>query len=348
MLWIIPVLIVLFIAFMAWASYPWRINQKVLHTEIITIEPDEMMEVNEHPSVIKVLTFNLGFLYGVGSEGQGYEAKDPSYYQERLDKLIVQLKDWNADVLCLQEVDFDAKRSGHVNQAEYIAKHAGYPYLGEAYSWDLNYIPFPYWPPRNHFGKIKSGGVILSKYPLHDHEVTLLQKPHSKPWWYNLFYLHRYVQKVTVTIGDKSFKILNLHLEAFDKQNRIEQARAVSEKAKKENIDLVTGDFNMLPASASKRSKFKNSKDEYENDSSYDELLKSGLLEVIPDEIYVQDESRYFTFPSTRPDRRIDYIWYRPSLKMMKAEILPSVLSDHLPLRATFQIDGPRFNPYAQ
>ncbi len=33
---------------------------------------------------------------------------------------------------------------------------------------------------------------------------------------------------------------------------------------------------------------------------------------------------------------------------MMKAEVLTSALSDHLPLRADFQIDSPKFNPYSQ
>jgi endonuclease/exonuclease/phosphatase (EEP) superfamily protein YafD len=32
----------------------------------------------------------------------------------------------------------------------------------------------------------------------------------------------------------------------------------------------------------------------------------------------------------------------------MKAEVLPSASSDHLPLRAIFQISEPRFNPYSQ
>lgn len=346
--WIIPAVLLLFIMFAAWASYPWSINQYVTHPEIIHIEPDNMMETEEHPSVVKVLTFNLGYLFGRGSEGPGYEFREPSFYQKRLEELSENLKNWDVDIVFLQEVDFDAKRSGSINQAQYLAKKAGYPYVAEAPSWDLNYIPFPYWPPKNQFGQTKSGGAILSKYPLSDHEVTYLQKPTSKPWWYNLFYLHRYFQKATVAVGDKKFNIINVHLEAFDKTNRLEQAKLLSEKVQKEQIDLVTGDFNMLPTVAAKRSKFKDSTDEYENDRTYEEFSKSGLSEVVPDVIYLKDESLYFTFPAWRPDRRLDYIWYRPDLKMMKAEVLPTALSDHLPLRASFQIDGPRFNPFAQ
>jgi len=192
-----------------------------------------------------------------------------------------------------------------------------------------------------------SGGAILSRYPLSDHEVTLLNKPASSPWWYNLFYLHRYFQKVTVEVGNKKFNVINLHLEAFDKDNRMDQIRDLVQKIKDEDIDFVAGDFNMLPTSAAKRSKFFND-DDYENDQSFDLMTESGLLEVVPDEIYVKDESLFFTFPAWAPDRRLDYIFYKTGHKMMKAEVLPSALSDHLPLRASFQIDSPRINPYSQ
>lgn len=347
-LWSIALVLLGLVSFVAWASYPWRLHELVLKPEIIDVEPVEMMDIPEHPSVVKVLTFNLGYLFGLGSEGPGYEAREADFYKEKLKKLSEEIKEWNPDIICLQEVDFDAARSGHINQAQFIAKASGFPYVAEAHSWDLNYIPFPYWPLKNHFGKTKSGGAILSKYPLSDHEVTFLEKPQSKPWWYNLFYLYRYMQKVTVTMGEKSFKVVNVHLEAFDKENRRTQGRKIAQKVERDSIDLVMGDFNMLPPSATKKRKFKDSEDDYENDGTYDEVKKSGLSEVIPDEIYVLDEVRYFTFPSNKPDRRLDYIWYRPTLKMMKAEVLSSDLSDHLPLRATFQIDGPRFNPYAQ
>lgn len=346
-LWTVLIFIVSIVGLLAWTSYPWSIQEKVSKPEIISVEPDNMMEVPETPSVLKILTFNIGFLYGRGSEGPGYEHRELDFYQKTIDKLSQEIKDWDADVVCLQEIDFDSSRSHGVNQAHYIAKKAGYPYVAESVSWESNYIPFPYWPLKNNFGRMRSGGAIISKYPLTDHEVVLLAKPMSQPWWYNLFYLHRYFQKVTINVGEKKFKLINLHLEAFDKVDRKSQTTKLAEKVKAEKIDIVAGDFNTLPPSATKRSKFYN-EDDYENDASYEVMATTGLSEVIPDDIYAKEESLYFTFPAWAPDRRLDYIWYKPDLKMMKAEVLPSAISDHLPLRASFQIDGPRFNPYSQ
>ena len=298
------------------------------------------------PSVLKILTWNVGFFYGEGSEGEGYEKKDSSFFSERLVLASEELRQWDADIVFLQEIDFDSSRSHNVNQAITLAKLAGYHYVALAPSWIMNYIPFPYWPVSDHFGVMNSGGAILSRYPLQNNRVHLLEKPKSNPWWYNLFYLHRFLQDVEVVVGQKTFSITNLHLEAFDKSNREDQIRTLVEQHLKENIDFIAGDFNMVPDGASQKSKFLNG-DDYENDLSFSLMNESGLDEVIPMDIYDNSEKDYFTFPSSRPDRRLDYIFYQRGLKLMKAEVLTSTLSDHLPVRAIFQIDSPRINPYS-
>lgn len=334
-------------SFLLWASYPWSINEKAVNPEVVHLEPEGMVDWEEFPTVIKFMTWNIGYLYGLGSEGPGYEYKDKTFYEDKLEKFVQEVIDANVDVVALQEVDFDSSRSHFINEAQYLAKKANYPYIAEIISWEANYIPFPYWPFSNHFGKVRSGGAILSRYPILEHEAILLSKPQSHPWWYNMFYLHRYFQKVTLEVGDKKFKVINLHLEAFDKIDRESQIEKLKGIIPRDKIDFVLGDFNMIPASATKRSKFFNN-DNYEDDSSYEKMMESNLQEVIPDEIYAQDENLYMTFPSNKPDRRLDYIFYNGEYKMMKAEVLPSALSDHLPLKATFQISSPKINLYPQ
>ncbi len=335
------------VALIAWTSYPWSLDEKKSGGEIVAIEPDHMVDLEERPSVIKIMTWNLGFLYGEGSEGPGYSYREKNYFEDRMSQLALEIRERSPDVICLQEVDFSSHRSHYLNQATDLARRTGYPYVALAPSWVANYIPFPYMPLKNNFGSMNSGGAILSRYPILSQEVTLLKKPMSNPWWYNLFYLHRYFQKVEIEYGDKKFKIINLHLEAFDKADRKTQIQSLLEMVKGQSIDFITGDFNMVPMIATKKSKFYNA-DEYEDDPSAELMKKSGLSEVIPDDIYAKEESLYFTFPSWKPDRRLDYIFYRSGLKMMKAEIFTSALSDHLPLGASFQIDSPRFNPYSQ
>lgn len=336
------------LALLAWFGYPWSLGEKKIAGEIVHLGPEGIVGNEEFPSVIKVQTWNLAFLLGEGSEGTAYRPQDKKFFEDKLNLLVDEIKKTAPDIICFQEIDFESQRSSDLNQARYVALKAAYPYVAEAVSWQANYIPFPYWPVSSHFGRMKSGGAILSKYPIISHEIHLLQKPPSQPWWYNIFYLHRYFQTVQIELGDEKIKITNLHLEAFDKSDRKSQIELLGHKIRSENIQLVVGDFNMLPPSASKKSKFLNSEDDYENDNSYELMTKSELLEVIPDSIYVLEEARYFTFPASRPDRRLDYIFYNKDLKMIKAEVIPSALSDHLPLKASFQIASPKFNLYSQ
>lgn len=346
---VIIALSVLFLSFLGllfFMSYPWSLNEHTSAQEIMNVETLEMTDITEKPSVIKIMTWNLGYLYGEGSEGPGYVSQSKEFYERKLAGLVDLVKEVSPDIVCLQEIDFDSQRSQSMDQAKILAERAGYPFVARAISWDANYIPFPYWPISRHFGHMKSGGAVLSKYPIIKNDVTLLQKPLSQPWWYNLFYLHRYLQRVSIEINGQVFKLMNLHLEAFDKKDRMGQIEKLLAGLEKEKMDFITGDFNMVPSVASKK-KF-SVDDDYENDMSFELMQKSKLSEVIPTEIYEKDESLYFTFPSSRPDRRLDYIFYQPGLKMMKAEILPSALSDHLPLKATFQINSPQFNPYSQ
>ncbi len=337
------------VVLICWMSYPWSLGASSAEGPVTVVEPKVQIEMlEESPSTIKILTWNLGFLYGRGSEGPGYLPRTKEFYQERLEGLVSQIREWNPDIICFQEIDFESGRSGGINQAEYVAIHAGYPFVAEAVSWNANYIPFPYWPLSRNFGRMKSGGAILSRYPIKSHQLDILAKPASNPWWYNLFYLHRYQQQVSIDIGGKEYTVVNLHLEAFDKEDRAGQVRNLREKAATGKIDFAAGDYNMVPDVAAKKRRFSESEDDYEGDLSFGIMTKSGMEEVIPEEIYGKDETRFFTFPAWAPNRRLDYIFFKKGLKMMRAEVLPSALSDHLPLRASFQLSGPNFNPYQQ
>lgn len=338
-----PALFVLL--FISWASFPWSIKG---HKEAGTIVDLGTYQLDEElsPSILKMITWNTGFFYGEGSEGDGYEAQDEAFYSERLVLAANELKSWDADIVFLQEIDFASSRTHFINQAITLAKLAGYHFVAQAPSWKANYIPFPYWPVSLHFGRMNSGGAILSRYPLKNHQIHILDKPASNPWWYNLFYLHRYLQQVNVTVGEKSFHLVNLHLEAFDKANRENQIQELIKLHKTEEIDFIAGDFNMVPDAATQKSKFING-DDYTGDLSFRLMGESGLDEVIPMDIYEKSEKDYFTFPSSKPDRRLDYIFYQRGLKLMKAEVLSSALSDHLPLSAIFQINSPKVNPYS-
>jgi len=343
--WVLLAVIVPLIIFFVWATYPWELMQK---TETGVVGASHHGAVApERPSTLSVLSWNLSWAHGMGSEGTSeYQRQAPAHYERNLKRAAEVILKSGADIVLLQEIDFDSARSYHVDQLAKLAELTGLKHWARAESWRTRYVPFPYWPIRRQFGGVRSGGGVLSRWPITKNEVTLLQKPASKAWWYNLFYLYRYFQFVTIKIGERELKLVNLHLEAFDQATKEQQARELVSFAKHRALDFIGGDFNMLPAGAMKRSGFANPADVYEGDKTYTILSGLSQVEVVEHTSYLAQEEKWFTFPSSRPDRRLDYIYHATTLPFIAAEVVQGPhgdVSDHLPLKATFKLFEPEF-----
>lgn len=189
---------------------------------------------------LKICTWNTSYFYGLGSEGDDqYVKKDKQYFEERMQKSLTFFQD--CDLLFLQEIDFDAQRSHHIDQVKYLSQklEMNAIYLS---SWDLNYLPFPYELHRQ-WGKINSGGAVLSRFPLDLVESGQFEKPKNMAWPKSVFYLDRYWMTLDVKISsDLNLRVCNTHLEAFDENTRLHQLTALKHKC---DVDLLAGDFNM-------------------------------------------------------------------------------------------------------
>ncbi|MBK8009922.1 MAG: endonuclease/exonuclease/phosphatase family protein [Deltaproteobacteria bacterium] len=288
-----------------------------------------------------IVTWNIAWGYGWGSEGSGGRL-EPEHFARSIEAMAAFLRSVNADIVLLQEVDFDSTRSGHVDQLASLSEKTGLMYSARAVSWQANWVPFPYWPPSNHFGAMSSGGAVLSRYPITSNEVTLLPKPAKNPFWYNLFYLFRYVQRVEVSSGQHTIRIYNAHLEAFDLGNRERQAVVLSERVRKESMGytILGGDFNSVPPEATVRSGYPDEPEtNHEADTTIATLRQAGLNDTMPETLggpghHPSDEEAYFTFPSHQPNRKLDYVLASPSFEVVSARVGREAgkVSDHLPL----------------
>jgi len=300
-------------------------------------------EVPTDTKKLTLLTWNLSWAYGFGSEGKGYVPKTKDEMTDRLNKIGLAIKDSGADIVLLQEIDFDSSRSYHVDQLKELTKITGLRYGAKAVSWKAGYVPFPYWPISSQFGKVNSGGAVLSRYPIIADYVTLYPKPESNPWWYNAFYLFRYTQQVSIKFGENSYTVMNNHLEAYDKDTRRMQAQELSDNVKnfESNLTIVGGDMNTVPQEALLKTGFPDGTgDDYTDDSTLSILRGiSGLKEVIPIEDYYKNESAYFTFPSDKPNRRLDYLFVPTNAVIKTASVIQAGdMSDHLPVRAELEL----------
>ena len=274
---------------------------------------------------IRVMTWNIAYGYGHGSAGDHYHYRPKSEFIRRLEGMASIIRQESADIVLLQEVDFKSHRSHSINEMQFLSEKTGLQYAVSAVSWNKLYIPFPYWPPRDHFGKMLSGGAVLSRFPLSENTTHLLPKPQEFPWWYRLFYLHRYFQVVSVDIGGRQYRVINLHLEAFKQSNREHQAEFISQwirtRLTEQELLVVGGDFN---SSLGER--------------TLDSFLALPELHEAGQRVGLNGGS----FPAERPTRRLDHLFVNKGQIIQSARIIQTDnLSDHLPVISAIQLQSP-------
>ena len=251
------------------------------------------------PARLRVVSWNIAYGYGPGSEAHDYVPRPRSHFQARLGRMAATLAGLDADLVLLQEVDFRARRSHGEDQLTFLQGATGLPYAAAAVGWSVRYVPYPAWPPSRHVGPVVSGGAVLSRFPvLGPQQVHHHPPPAANPGWYNAFYLRRYTQTVTLDVGGgRRLVVLNSHLEDADAAARAGEAAFVAAAARSAlaagRLLLVGGDLNGGPADPALR--------------PLSEV--TGLAAAFP-------EGAPPTFPSPTPRVRLDHLYAGPGLRV--------------------------------
>ena len=308
--------LICFVLFFFWASSPNYTNSE--YSKLIINNHDVK---TKRDSIFSIVTYNIGYLSGMTNNKA--ISKPKALFDTNLEKIKKEFELLNPDIIAFQEIDYASARSFEVNQQNEIAG-LGYNYVAQNINWDEKYVPFPYWPPSLHFGKVISGQSILSKYPIKDLQRIVLDRVIDNPFYRDALYLERLAQVATVTLENKNVIIINVHLESYDKTTREKQLETIIELFKKYNRKYPTillGDFN--------------------SDVNYDNptIIKIFNLENIGNAAF---ESNYeFTYSSVKPFKRIDYIFYsKNSIEMIDSKVLKQFgeASDHLPVEMKFKL----------
>jgi endonuclease/exonuclease/phosphatase family metal-dependent hydrolase len=153
------------------------------------------------------------------------------------------------------------------------------------------------------------GNALLSKYPIESAETILVPDP--TPRMANgRYYETRCLLKAKLSCG---ITVLVIHFGL----NQDEQMNAVETVIKNMESErcILMGDFNVLP----------------------DNSVLLPIRERMTDAASLFDGEK-LSFPSDKPDRKIDYIFVTPDLKLVAADIPATVASDHRP--HTAEIDA--------
>ncbi|TYP96318.1 endonuclease/exonuclease/phosphatase family metal-dependent hydrolase [Sphingobacterium allocomposti] len=315
--------ILLLVSGFATAFYFWAQQPNRSATEHVLLRTDSLragVGREEVDTVFSIMTYNIGYLSGMTNNEP--VKRDESLFSANLQQAVGLLGHLKPDIVCLQEIDYGSVRSYLVDQEAELADTI-YPFVARAVNWDKRYVPFPYWPPSVHFGKVLSGQSVLSKFPVTEHLVDTLAQVASVPFYYRAFYLHRLAQVVKVVIHDKEVMVINVHLEAFDRDTRERHTKAVLRLYRRYSAQYPTvmvGDFNSSPD---------------EENPTIETILREGLRTVD-----LRDMSTIpYTYSSGTPSSRLDYIFYNEALERVDGGVVTEAgqISDHLPVRAVFR-----------
>lgn len=281
-----------------------------------------------------ILTYNIGYMSGLSNNRDTSVTRD--FYAANLARACQLISELAPDFAGFQEIDFNSHRSFHINQLDTLGRKAGYRFGAMAVNWDKRYVPFPYWPPSVHFGRILSGQAVLSQDDILENRVEILPKPASNPFYYNAFYLDRLIQECTIHLaGGKKLLLFNVHFEAYDPETRETDSELLLQYLSQipDSVPyLVMGDFNSRPP-------YKNVTGNKEN--TIRKLLDYGLEPAIIESEYLKDPSSYYTFSSRAPVEMIDYIFFDPMrIVRIDAHVIRGAgeISDHFPLLMKFII----------
>ena len=310
-------LIIACVVFFFWASAP-----TLDETDYATLTKVNGENQLKNDSIFSVVTYNIGYLSGMTNNLP--IAKPKELFDGNLQKVLKETKNVNPDIIAFQEIDYDASRSYNVNQEEEIA-NLGYNYRAKTINWDERYLPFPYWPISMHFGKVVSGQSIISKYPLKDQQRIVLSRVADAPFHRDAFYLERLAQVVKVVLNGKEVILINIHLEAFEKETRVtqfEEVLALFNSYKDKYPTILLGDFN--------------SKARDENAIVKKLFGKEDIGNAAFDVVNIEN-----TFDTKSPFERIDYIFYtKNSIEYVSGKVLTEFeqASDHLPVFMEFKL----------
>jgi len=289
---------------------------------------------------LRLLTWNIGYA-GLGKEMdffyEGGQQVRPS--QELNSSYLSGITSFielhsSLDVIILQEVDLDSKRSYGQNEMEIISNTIPDHTLSYAVNYRSAFVPVPILHP---MGRVKSGLVTFSKFQ--PRQAYRLATPGNYPWPKRLYLLKRcfLVSRYKVTNGHE-LVIINLHNSAFDdaSEQRAMETEMLYSLAMSEydrgNYVIAGGDWNQNPPGW-KASEIKDYKARQVWPLDRDLFPQDWTWAYDPRVPTNRDVSRPFRKDSTATTI-LDFFLLSPNLEKINAETLDLAFeySDHQPV----------------
>jgi len=259
---------------------------------------------------LRVVAYNIA--HGRGLSESNWAGDRNGRLAEIADLLI----ELDADIVVLNEVDFDSSWSGRKNQARLIADRAGYLWVTEQTNYDLSLPLF----------RLRFGNAILSRFPIVDSQ----RFDYPAVWWAeSVGFGQKHGLWCQVELSpEQSVRVVAVHLDTRDAQVRIDSAEAIRQLALSPGPPIiVAGDFNSVPAGAGH---------------------PPSAIDIVRSTQGMEQTQSYFdsaiplagSFPSNQPTRLIDHIAAQLPWHLTSFEVVSSPLSDHCPVACNLLLAG--------
>ncbi len=264
---------------------------------------------------IRVLAWNIAHGRGDLMQGQlqNFRGGDPVERNARLARMAEVIRQADADVVVLNEADFDAAWSGGLNQARLLALAAGYDTWVEQRNYDYSVLSADF----------TFGNAVLSRLRVLEARPVPIP-PHSR-LEATLLGAKR-ASRVRLETRAGPVDLVPIHLEFRSEATRLAAVPALRALAGDAPL-ILAGDFNTAPPGWPRGGER----------TAVGELLEAGLRS--PRATGGPEQVR-FTYPSRDPAVPIDWILVEPPLRVLEVRVLTgaAALSDHLPVLATVEV----------
>ena len=286
---------------------------------------------------LNVMSYNMGFDVGPVQNTLG-ETKSESEYLHSLDEIVRIVEESETDILLLQEVDLNSRRSLNMNQLSYLQERLKWPHAACSTTWKC-FVPF------DKIGKVDECAAILSRYPICKHQARIYKfNPLHTNRLLNLmlylFFVWRSpVQYVQIEFQDRKLNIFNLHLDVFSRRNRELQIENLIQWIKESGLDehlLFGGDLNYhAELGRERREEFRDFHPDNEKlPPFFQDVWKAlpGLQEAFIRESTPQEQiHQNVTFPEL--GKRHDFVFFSSDFEHVSSEVIQTISSsDHLPV----------------
>src|SRR5690606_17678060 len=161
---------------------------------------------------LTVMTYNIKFAGGridffFDCHGEGdlmSKAEDVAH----LEQLATVINSVNPDILFLQEVDVNSKRSAYVDQVQWLLDATDLNYGAYASQWRADFVP------TDGIGPVDSGNAILSRWPLQRAQRFALALRQDQSALVRYFYLRRNLLQASLDTEAGEVRLITTHAEA--------------------------------------------------------------------------------------------------------------------------------------